>query len=347
MFVFLDDIDQGKTDEFGSLSSLELLYMILDGAFWYSREKWTLNHLQNLSFLASARFPCSYQNKIPAPILNRFNIINILAPQEPQMKHIFMSLLKQSFSDSNIENRRTLNAISLGCMTIYDAIRKIFLPVPSRLHYVFGLKDVKKVLYRILDIDPEVLHDKTALTKFWFHECTREFSDRFTNAGEKEEFFNMLEDVTDKEFLIKMKDHYKDPQEIKFLKSRDADKGYDEMKDPIFLRDFFERRVNEMRKAEDSFSNEFVLFENNINHLCHIIRGIENSHGNMLLLGATGTGKRSLSRLAAFILNYEVFEMNLEISYGLREFKKAMTKRKEAAVLMDILQAYPYKISDV
>ncbi|CAL1298106.1 unnamed protein product, partial [Larinioides sclopetarius] len=55
---------------------------------------------------------------------------------------------------------------------------------------------------------------------------------------------------------------------------------------------------------------------------CHIIRGIENSHGNMILLGATGTGKRSLSRLAAFILNYKVFEMNLEISYGIQEFKK-------------------------
>ncbi|CAL1298107.1 unnamed protein product, partial [Larinioides sclopetarius] len=236
MLVFLDDIDQGKTDKFGSQSSLELLYMILDGAFWYGREKWTLNHLQNLSFLASAKFPYSYHNKIPTPILNRFNIINVLPPQEPQMKHIFMSLLKQRFSDSNIEIRRTLNAISLGCMAIYDGARKLFLPVPSKLHYVFGLKDVKKVLYRILDIDPEVFHDKTALTKFWFHECIREFSDRFVNAAEKEEFFNMLEDVTDKEFLIKMKDHFKDPQEIKFLKTRDADKGYDEMKDTIFLR---------------------------------------------------------------------------------------------------------------
>ncbi|KAF8783159.1 Dynein heavy chain 2 like protein [Argiope bruennichi] len=322
MVVFLDDIDEGKTDEFGSQSSLELLYMILDGAFWYNRDKWILNHLQNISFLASARSPCSYQNKIPAQLLNRFSIINVLAPQESQMKHIFISLLKQKFSDSNIEIRRTLNAITLGCTAIYKSMKNFFLPVSSKLHYVFGLKDVKKVLYRILDINPEMLHDKIALTKFWFHECTREFSDRFINAGEKEEFFNILEDVTDKEFLIKMKDHYKEPEKLKFIKSEGDDKGYDEMHDPAFLKYYFENQIDEIRKTEESFSDAFVLFEDNINHLCRIMRGIENSYGNMLLLGATGTGKRSLSRLAAFILKYEVFEMNLEVSYGLPEFKK-------------------------
>ncbi|GFT64974.1 dynein heavy chain 2, axonemal [Nephila pilipes] len=272
MIVFLDDFDKGKSDKFGSQSALELLYMSIDGAYWYNRKKWKLNHLQNLCFLATANYPSSHFNKIPEPLLNKFSVINILPPKESQMKYIFASLLKKKLLDSSIEIRRTLNAISLGCMAIFKIVREIFLPTPSRIHYLFDLKDVKKVLCQFLNVNPELLCDKIAMTKFWYHECSREFSDRFVDNEDKKVFFNILEDVIEKEFLIQYKDHFKNIKDLKFL--------------------------------------------------CRIIRGIENSHGNMLLLGATGTGKFTLSRIAAFILKYEVFEMNIEKNIGLLEFKR-------------------------
>ncbi|GFT28708.1 dynein heavy chain 2, axonemal [Trichonephila clavipes] len=235
MIVCLDDFDHGECDKFGSQSALELLYMSINGAYWYDREKWTLNHLQieahkihrckglevRLSLalstlqvtvrISSAKFPevtidgdttyflhnlgmelkgrmdlkvykekniinrnlpmrkrCSmagvsntwaacdppvptasypsaYFDKVPEPLLNQFCVINILPPQESHLKHIFFSLLKKRFSDSNIEIRRTLNAISLGSLSTFKSVRQIFLPTPSKLHYLFGLKDVKKV----------------------------------------------------------------------------------------------------------------------------------------------------------------------------------------------------------
>ncbi|GFR02732.1 dynein heavy chain 2, axonemal, partial [Trichonephila clavata] len=46
MIVCLDDFDHGDCDKFGSQSALELLYMSINGSYWYNREKWTLNHLQ-------------------------------------------------------------------------------------------------------------------------------------------------------------------------------------------------------------------------------------------------------------------------------------------------------------
>ncbi|GIY61832.1 dynein heavy chain 2, axonemal, partial [Caerostris darwini] len=326
MIVFLDDFDFGESDEFECHSSLELLYMAVDGAYFYNRQKWKLNILQNLCFIASASSPSEYHNKIPEPLFNRFNVINILPPQEPQMKRIFISLLKEIFPETNIEIRRSINAVSLGSMAVYNKIKDKFLPVPSKLHYLFGIKDVKRVLCEFLEVHTDLLNDKVALTKFWFHECFREFTDRLTSGEEKEEFFQIIEEVIEKEFLIQLKDHYPSDRSLKNLHYLRIEKTYEEVKDIAIPRNYFENCIEEYKKAHDIISHPILLFEYNINHLCRILRGIYGSSGNMLLLGANGTGKSSLSRIAAHLLKYEVFEIKRDQTYDIAGFKRDLHK---------------------
>lgn len=64
-----------------------------------------------------------------------------------------------------------------------------------------------------------------------------------------------------------------------------------------------------------------VMFEDAMMHICRINRILESPRGNALLIGVGGSGKQSLSRLAASISSLEVFQITLRKGYSIADLK--------------------------
>jgi len=66
---------------------------------------------------------------------------------------------------------------------------------------------------------------------------------------------------------------------------------------------------------------DLVLFSIACEHITRICRIIESPFGNALLVGVGGSGKQSLSKLSAFILQQDVFRIVVTSNYSKNDLK--------------------------
>ena len=64
-----------------------------------------------------------------------------------------------------------------------------------------------------------------------------------------------------------------------------------------------------------------VLFEDAMKHVCRITRIIMPSAGHGLMVGVGGSGKQSLSRLAASMMYMTTFMITISSTYSLTDLK--------------------------
>lgn len=97
---------------------------------------------------------------------------------------------------------------------------------------------------------------------------------------------------------------------------------YEDLNDPVALRNFMTTQLEEYNSSPGVIKMDLVLFTEAINHVTRIVRVISQQRGNMLLIGIGGSGRQSLTKLSAYISEYNVFQIEVTRKYKTAEFRE-------------------------
>lgn len=71
---------------------------------------------------------------------------------------------------------------------------------------------------------------------------------------------------------------------------------------------------------------KLVLFEFAVDHVLRVCRVLKLSRGHGLLIGLGGNGRQSLTRLSSFIMDYDLYQVEVNKSFTLDMWKQEMIK---------------------
>ena len=356
--MFVDDLNMPRKDEYGSQPPLELLRAWADYGYWYDRKKQMPLFILDLQMVAAMGPPGGGRAEISQRFQCHFMTINFTNPDDNQMRRIYYTIISHHLSDFDEEVKSLAEVFTNATISLYHRIKDTFLPTPTKSHYLFNMRDVSRVFQGMYKADKNYHDSKESLVKLWVHECLRIFHDRMINLEDQ----NMIKKILDDQLQSGMGLSYDQccismstPEGIVHLDPlfvgedlrTDGGKVYDVIESHDKLKACLEAKLIDYNNNPKNLHMNLVLFREAITYLCKIHRILKQECGHGLLVGVGGSGRHSLSRLAAFVAGYDLVQLELNKNYKLAEFREDIKKIKAQAGISNKPVVFMFSDNDV
>ncbi|XP_063712783.1 dynein axonemal heavy chain 2-like isoform X4 [Symsagittifera roscoffensis] len=321
LVTFVDDLNMPSKDTYGSQPPLELIRQWMDYEFWYDRQRQTVKYIKGMQVVGAMGPPGGGRTHISERMQSKFNVINMTFPAESQVKRIFGSMITQKLFDFEEELKPLADLMTRATIEMYQQITARYLPTPSRIHYLFNLRDIAKVFQGLLRANKTIIDNKNSMVRLWIHEMFRVFNDRLVDNVDREDFINILDKnlgaMFDQNF------HNICPNRVPplFGDFVNPSQVYEDFEEPKPLKDFMDLQLDEYNTSPGVVAMDLVLFRDAIEHVARIIRVIGQPRGNMMLIGIGGSGRQSMTRLAAYICDFKTFQIEVTRTYRKTEWR--------------------------
>uniref|UniRef100_A0A096MH56 Dynein axonemal heavy chain 17 n=1 Tax=Poecilia formosa TaxID=48698 RepID=A0A096MH56_POEFO len=323
LIYFIDDMNMPEVDAYGTVQPHTLIRQHMDYKHWYDRHKLLLKEIHNVQYVSCMNPTAGSFTINPRLQQRHFCVFALSFPGAEALSTIYSSILSQhlrgeGFGSALQKSSSTLVQLALA---LHQRVSSTFLPTAVKFHYVFNLRDLSNIFQGILFSTGECMKSPADLLKIYLHESSRVYRDKLVEEQDIQAF-DKLQTDTLKKFYEDVEEEPQRTREMNLYCHFARGPG-----EPRYMSvESWSSLSKILLDVLDSYNEvnatlNLVLFEDAMAHICRINRILESPRGNALLVGVGGSGKQSLTRLAAFISNLEVFQITLRKSYSLADLK--------------------------
>ncbi|KAH8046310.1 dynein light chain binding protein [Aureococcus anophagefferens] len=311
--IFIDDMNMPKVDTYGTQQPITLLLTLISRGFIYDREKdLTQKILKDLCYIGAMGPPGGGRNKVDTRFVALFSVFNLPDPAQEVLAHIVKDV-GAKFPEAMLK--------------LFAFIVESLPPTPAKFHYIFNLRDLSRVTEGICLATPDTFDTSWSIVRLFRNEVQRIFCDRLVSEADLTLVEGKVSELIGEAFPECKDEALENP--LVFGDYKHAVRRLtEEAEDPRLYCDMgsFEgtRKIFDAVMENYNMDNSpmtLVLFEQALEHLTRVHRIIRLPRGNALLIGVGGSGKQSLTRLAAYCAGYDIFNISLE---GFLEFLNNM-----------------------
>ncbi|XP_067910593.1 dynein axonemal heavy chain 10 isoform X5 [Heterodontus francisci] len=318
LLVFIDDMNMPRVDQYGTQQPIALLKLLLEKGGMYDRAK-ELNYkiLKDLGFVAAMGKAGGGRNEVDPRFISLFCVFNVTFPAEESLFSIYASILKGHLMTFTEELQAICVKMTSATLQLYNLTVQDLPPTPSKFHYIFNLRDLSRVYNGLVLATPERFQTVAQMIRLWRNECLRVFHDRLINEVDKKLVQGHITKLIEEHFPSVLEQAIRDPilfGDYRTFMNEGEPRIYEDIQDYEAAKALFQEILEEYNEFKAHM--KLVLFDDALEHLTRIHRIIRMDRGHALLVGVGGSGKQSLTKLAAFTANCEIFEIVLSRGYG-------------------------------
>lgn len=311
LVVFCDEINLPDEDKYGTQFVITLLRQMTEQhGFWRCSDKQWVS-LERIQFVGACNPPTDAGRHPLSPrFLRHCPLILVDFPGYDSLVQIY-----GTFNRAMLKRNQTIkpyaDALTVAMVEYYSESQKNF-TADQQAHYIYSPRDLTRWKYAINEA-LDHLNSVDDLIRLWAHEALRLFEDRLVTVDEKKWCQEKIDVIANRNFP----GHDSQTLARPIIFSTYITKTYTSVKlDEI--RNYIIGKLNVFN--EEEYAVQLVVFDEVVEHIAKIDRVLRQPLGHLLLVGASGVGKTTLSRFVSWINGLKVFQIKAGRNYSLQNF---------------------------
>ncbi|KFO26066.1 Dynein heavy chain 11, axonemal [Fukomys damarensis] len=321
LVYFIDDMNRPEVDLYGTVQPHTLMRQHIDYGHWYDRQKVMLKEIHNCQYVACMT-PTVRSFSVSPRLQRHFTVFAFNFPSLDALNTIYGQIFSfhsqhRAFGPSVLSSGPSLIQATVA---FHQMMTRTFLPTAVKFHYVFNLRDLSNVFQGILFASPECLKGPDDLIHLWLHESSRVYGDKLIDTKDCGLFQKKILETAYK-YFEGLNSHVLLQQPLVYchFAKGGEEPCYMPVRDWEALKMILTESLSTYNELNAAM--HLVLFEDAMQHVCRISRILRTPQGHALLIGVGGSGKQSLSRLAAHMCSLEVFQITLTTGYRIQDLR--------------------------